>query len=167
MNNFTSQFSISLPFGIGSVTITPDEREKEAAWELYVELSTRIAVHPLKDNQGLSREALSSLYSMFATTREILRKAGHRVAKDKNSLGPLAIRVLNSGLRPFLAKWHPLLQEYEAQREAYISAFAHEQAWEYHAQLREELRQVQQGMQQYLYALAKIAGFEHVEDQKG
>lgn len=156
--------NIDLPFGIGSISLTPDDREKEAAWELYVELSTRIAVHPMKDNEGISREALKSLYNIFQTTRDILRKAGPRVARSKNSLGPLAVRVLNNGLRPFLAKWHPLLQEYEAKRDAAISEFAHEQAWEYHPQLRRELRDVQKGMQVYLYALAKIAGFEHVQD---
>jgi hypothetical protein len=40
----------------------PDESEVKAAWELYVELVTRISVVELKPGQGLLREALGSLY---------------------------------------------------------------------------------------------------------
>jgi hypothetical protein len=54
----------------------PDESEIKAAWELYVELVTRISIVELQPEQGLLREALSSLYSLFGTTREILRKYG-------------------------------------------------------------------------------------------
>jgi len=78
-----------------------------------VELTTRIAVQPLNPEEGLLREALSSLYSIFGVTREILHKAGPSVAKGPNSFGPVAIEVLNKGLRPFLAKWHPLLFTHE------------------------------------------------------
>ena len=52
----------------------PDKKQREAAWEMYIELVTRISVAELKPGEGLLREALSSLYSLFKTTREILRK---------------------------------------------------------------------------------------------
>lgn len=54
--------------------------ERDAAWELYVEVVTRIAVVELKPGEGSLREALSSLSSPFATTRDILRKYGQRLA---------------------------------------------------------------------------------------
>jgi hypothetical protein len=57
------------------------------------------------------REAMNSLYSLFGSTREILRKAGPTVGASHDSVGGIAIAVLNKGLRPFLSKWHPLLQE--------------------------------------------------------
>ena len=68
--------SLNLPFGLGGVeqTWVPDDDERLAAWELYVELSTRITTVPLHAGTGLVREALSSLYSLFGTTREILRR---------------------------------------------------------------------------------------------
>jgi hypothetical protein len=57
--------SVSLPFGIGSAEWEADPTERRAAWSLYVELVTRIAVQPLEIDEGLLREALTSLYSLF------------------------------------------------------------------------------------------------------
>jgi hypothetical protein len=44
--------SVSLPFGIGSMAWKVDLTERKAAWSLYVELVTRIAVQPLEVDQG-------------------------------------------------------------------------------------------------------------------
>lgn len=151
---------VSLPFKLGKIELEPDEAQQRAAWELYVELSTRISVQPLAHNEGLLREALSSLYSIFEITREILRKAGPSVAKGKNSLGPVAIEVLNVGLRPFLVKWHPLLQSYEEERSTGISPYDHEASWDNASELRDELNQLREQMIIYVNALAKIAGID-------
>jgi hypothetical protein len=62
--------SVRLSFGIGSAELEADPTERRAAWSLYVELVTRIAVQPLETNQGLLLEALNSLYSLFDTTRD-------------------------------------------------------------------------------------------------
>jgi len=62
--------SVSLPFGIGSMSWKVDTTQKKAAWSLYVELVTRIAVQPLSVDQGLVREAMncdrckSTIYTM-------------------------------------------------------------------------------------------------------
>jgi hypothetical protein len=103
--------SVSLPFGIGSMSWKVDTTQKKAAWSLYVELVTRIAVQPLEVDQGLVREAMNSLYSLFGTTREVLKVAGPDVGASRDSVGGIAlaqpaagIAVLNNGLRPFLAK---------------------------------------------------------------
>ena len=48
-----SEVSVSLPFGIGSAKWKADPTERNAAWSLYVELVTRIAVQPLGGDQGL------------------------------------------------------------------------------------------------------------------
>jgi hypothetical protein len=131
--------SISLPFGIGSAEWEPDETESRAAWSLYIELVTRIAVEPLEANEGLLREALNSLYSLFGTTREILKAAGPDVGISHNSLGGIAIAVLNRGLRPFLTKWHPRLQVWEAKRPSDVSFQEYEQQWTQEPELRQEL----------------------------
>ena len=43
----------------------PDQVERDAAWELYVELVTRIAVAQLGPGGGVLREALTSLHQFF------------------------------------------------------------------------------------------------------
>jgi hypothetical protein len=153
-----TKLTVSLPFNLGQIEFQPDEVQQKAAWELYVELSTRIAMQPLGPDEGMLREALSSLHSIFNVTREILKNAGPSVAKGPNSLGAIAIEVLNVGLRPFLAKWHPLLLDYEGQRLAAVSARDHERNWERNSDLRHALANLQEQMIIYSKALALIAG---------
>ncbi|MFM2302967.1 MAG: hypothetical protein RLZZ135_370 [Cyanobacteriota bacterium] len=152
--------SVSLPFGIGSAQWEPDPTERRAAWSLYVELMTRIAVQPLELDQGLLGESLTSLYSLFETTREILKAAGPGVGGSYWSVGGIAIAVLNNGLRPFLAKWHPMLQFWESQRPPNISVIEHERNWHEESNLRNELAELRKRLAQYSEALAKIAGID-------
>ncbi len=150
--------SVSLPFGIGSMSWKVDTTQKKAAWSLYVELVTRIAVQPLEVDQGLVREAMNSLYSLFGTTREVLKAAGPDVGASRDSVGGIAIAVLNNGLRPFLSKWHPLLQAWEARRPVGVSPKEHEQGWSEETTARRELEALRVGLEEYAQALATIAG---------
>jgi hypothetical protein len=154
------KLTVGLPFNLGSLEFENDESQRRAAWSLYVELSTRIAVQPLEEGEGVLREALTSLYNVFGITREILRNAGPEIAKGPKSFGALAIDVLNKGLRPFLVKWHPLLKSYEEKKPANLSTLEHELAWVQSKELRRELNLVREQMVIYVEALAKIAGIE-------
>jgi hypothetical protein len=96
--------SVSLPFGIGSAEWEADSTQRNAAWSLYVELVTRVAVQSIGADQGTVREAMISLYSLFSSTCEILKAAGPSVGASHDSVGGIAIAVLNNGLCPFLSK---------------------------------------------------------------
>ncbi|PZO61260.1 MAG: hypothetical protein DCF15_00325 [Phormidesmis priestleyi] len=152
--------TLSLPFGIGGVEMEPDSTERDAAWELYVELVTRVAVQSLNPQKGLVREAMNSLYSLFGSTRQILRKAGPGVGASHDSVGGIAIAVLNNGLRPFLSKWHPLLQEWEEQKIDGVSPQAHERAWDKEMTARGELDALRSDLAKYAEALGAICGVE-------
>ena len=152
------QVTVSLPFGIGSASWEADPTERHAAWELYVELVTRVAVQSLHPQEGLVREAMNSLYSLFGSTRDILRKAGPNVGASHDSVGGIAIAVLNNGLRPFLSKWHPLLQEWEEKKPNGVSPQVHERAWDKEIIVRGELDALRGDLEQYANALAEIAG---------
>ena len=138
----------------------PDQAERDAAWELYVELVTRIAVAPLTPGQGVLREALSSLYQLFGVTREILRKYGPAVArppkKGEYRFGHLAIWMLNAVLRPVLARWHPALQEWEARRTDGDAVVVHEASWEHSPELRAELESLRRVLLSYARILATV-----------
>lgn len=135
-----------------------DESEQNAAWELYVELVTRISVVELKPDEGLLREALNSLYQIFNETRQILRKYGPVVAqpkgKGKLSFGVIAVTVLNSALRPVLTKWHPRLMDYENKREPSVSPSDHEAKWVHNGELRNIFSDLQDTLRQYSLLLA-------------
>jgi len=154
--------SIQLPYlgGIEGIW-EPDESEQSAAWELYIELVTRISIVELQPNEGLLREALTSLFTLFDTTRKIMRTYGPSVARPKGnsdfSFGYLAVAILNGLLRPTLAKWHPLLLRYENSRLAAVSSVEHEQQWESNEQLRQDLNHVRSVRIECANLLAQVA----------
>lgn len=145
-----------------------DREQQNAAWEMYVELVTRISMQPLKDDEGVLREALSSLYSLFAETRRILKQHGpgvaRQLAKDSITFAHLAIAVLNVVLRPVLSKWHPLLQDWESRRPATTSPAEHERAWSEAAALRKEIAKVRENLTVYANLLAEAAAIDPLHD---
>lgn len=144
----------------------PDQVEREAAWELYVELITRVTVVELADDEGLLREALTSLHSVFGTTREILRRYGPALAprgrKSAITFGGLAVVVLNGVLRPVLAKWHPALAAWESQRPPGTDPGSWEKEWKRETELRQELAKVRASLGDLAKILADVAGAEYL-----
>ena len=163
--------ALEIPY-LGKIegTWLPDDGERNAAWEMYVELVTRISVVELKPEEGLLREALSSLYTLFGTTRSILRKYGPSIAQPKSSgdlsFGYIAVSILNLVLRPLLAKWHPLLQDYESKRPTDVSPLTYEREWEHYNELRNELENVRLTLIKYSQLLAEVAGVPFLHGER-
>lgn len=155
---------IGLPFGVGEIggQWEPDEAEQQAAWEMYVELVTRISVVELGDDHGLIREALTSLHSLFGTTRSILREHGPTVAIPAEgrsvSFAQLAVAILNHAVRPFLARWHPVLEDHEHRRPDDVSRRDWERQWEHHDEIRADLRALQETLAAYTGLLGEVTG---------
>ena len=122
----------------------PQEKDREAAWELYVELLTRIATQPLSPEHGDEKTALDSVFKLFEITREILRRNGRECVQFTK----IAVIVLNQVVRPFTAKWHRLTLE---------GAFSKVEKRE---DFRKELVALQATLQKYTKALADIAQIE-------
>lgn len=97
-----SSLKVSAPFL--EMEWKPAEADKDAAWELYIELLTRITTQPLPKEHGDEKTALDSVYSIFGITRMIIKN--HR--RDCIEFTKIAIVVLNQVVRPFTAKWHKL-----------------------------------------------------------
>ena len=155
------KITVKLPFLDISGAWEIDEVQRKAAWEMYVELVTRVTVQDIKDDEVLLREALHSYYTIFHTTREILKKYGPAIAtpqgKSDTTLGHIAVGVLNKVLRPLLAKWHPRLRDYEEQKPPQKSAIAHENDWAENAVLRAEIRKINTQLQEYADVLSQVS----------
>lgn len=139
---------IRLNFSVVQLEISFEAVDKDAAWDLYVELLTRIVTQPLPAEAGDEKTALDSIYSLFPTTREILRRRG----REAIGFSKVAIPVLNQVVRPFTAKWH---------RESLAGAFddpVKRQAF------RAELKVLQADLRNYNRMLAEIAGVEDLTD---
>lgn len=155
---------IGLPFGLGEIggQWRPDDAERSAAWEMYVELITRVSLVELRPDDGLLREALSSLHTLFDTTREILRRYGPSVAQASDgssvAFGHLAVSIINGALRPLLGAWHPLLEDHEHNRPANRSRVEWERSWDRYDELRGELSEVQASLVAYARLLGRVCG---------
>ena len=126
----------------------PEAADKNAAWSLYIELLTRITTQPLPIEHGDEKTALDSVYSLFATTREVIREHGPECI----NFTKIAIVVLNQVIRPFTAKWH---------RKSLAGAFEDETE---RAVFREELAALQEELRKYSRMLADIAEVEDLTD---
>lgn len=96
--------SLKITAGFIEGEFAPNDPDREAAWELYVELLTRVTSQSLPLETGDELAALDSVYAIFPVTREILRRRG----SGCEEFAKLAIPVLNQIIRPFTAKWHRL-----------------------------------------------------------
>jgi len=77
-----------------------------------------------------------------------------------SSVGGVEIAVLNRGLRPFLTKWHPRLQVWEAQRQEHVAPQEHEKRWTEAPDFRRELEELREELKKYASALAAAAGVD-------
>jgi len=136
--------SLKINVGFLETEWQPQEQDREAAWELYVEMLTRIVTQPLPEDQGDEQTALDSVYSLFATTREILRRKG----RDCVQFTKIAVVVLNQVVRPFTAVWH---------KEAQEGGFEISETCE---DFRSDLERLQGTLRNYTRALADIAQVE-------
>jgi hypothetical protein len=151
------EVTVSIP-GWLSIKLTPNDAERKAAWQLYVELATRVATQPMNRDKGSLRAVLDSLYSVFTLTRSILREGGPDLAPRDNSFGPLAIRFLTDVLAPFLLEWHEALRQREHMRPPEAPPVLHERSWERYGEMCAALTTLQTKVGSYVDSLAAIAG---------
>ena len=95
--------------GIGNniIRFKPNKKDKEIAYQLWVELSTRKLGIPLDMDNDVIYEIYNSWYEFFRITRESLKE--FPVSKLENEVSTeiidIAIGVLNEDLRKHLTKW--------------------------------------------------------------
>jgi hypothetical protein len=135
---------LKVNIGILETEWEPQEKDREAAWELYVEMLTRIVTQPLATEHGEEKAALESVYSLFPMTREVLRRKGRECVQFTK----LAVIVLNQIVRPFTAKWH---------RPSISGAFEDPNV---RNEFRQDLELLQTELRKYTRALAEIAQVE-------
>ncbi len=131
----------------------PRDEDKNAAWDMYIELLTRITTQPLNQEHGDEKTALDSIYSLFGVTRQILKSN----TRNCIEFTKIAVVVLNQVIRPFTAKWHKLSLE---------GTFSDQDT---RNEFRTELASLQIVLRKYTKMLADMAGVEDLtalEDSK-
>ena len=129
-----------------SFEISFETADRDAAWELYVEMLTRVVTQPLPSDSGDEKAALDSVYSLFPTTRGILRSHGRGTHFSK-----VAVPILNQVVRPFTAKWH----------RRFLSGSLKPRA---RKEFRKDLSGLLESLRKYSKMLAEIAEVEDMTD---
>lgn len=113
--------------GIGShkVSFRPNLADRQIAYAIWVELSTRKIGLEIDFEHDVLIEIYDSWYSFFKVTRELIK--GVPVAKLRSDstqqIIQLSIEVLNMGLRPHLTRWQARFRKwYEREVKRYDNA---------------------------------------------
>lgn len=122
----------------------PSDTDKDAAWDLYVELLTRITTQPLSDEGGVEHTALDSIHALFEITRQTLKTHGRSCIEFTR----IAVIVLNQVVRPFTVRWHRKSQDgaFDSPEQCVI--------------FRSELQALQIQLRNYTQLLAVLADVE-------
>ncbi|MEX3104537.1 MULTISPECIES: toll/interleukin-1 receptor domain-containing protein [unclassified Streptomyces] len=153
--------TLGLPGSRREVPVTaPSESERMAAFDIQVELVTRIGVQELAPGEGSLREALSSLKSVIDFTRATLHtySIGLAPGTGARTVQSLAYSLVNDVIRPFTTAWHPRLTAYEATRPASVSPLDHEAGWAQGESMRAELAALRGPLQEIVEGLGGISG---------
>lgn len=126
---------------------SPNDADRTAAWDMYIELITRVTTQQLLPEQGDEARALQSIYELFPLTRATIKNGG----RDCRNFTRIAVVVLNQIVRPFTSKWH---------RE-FVQGTPDETKLQ---EFRSELADLQADLKNYSRLLAELAEVEDLTD---
>tara|TARA_R110001592_G_scaffold22272_1_gene88844 strand:+ start:302 stop:781 length:480 start_codon:yes stop_codon:yes gene_type:complete len=139
-----SMKSVKLSAGFAQVEFSPNDPDRDAAWDLYVELLTRTTTQYLEPEYGDEKTSLESVHALFKLTRDTLKVRGRHC----NEFAKIGIIVLNQVVRPFTSKWH---------KASLAGAFEDKKQCQ---KFRKELRALQKDLRKYTKMLADMASVE-------
>lgn len=93
--------------GTGKIRLKPNMTDRQVAYAIWVELSTRKIGLPIDFDHDVIAEVYDSWYAFFAITRDLVKSIPvNKVRHDSTQkIIKLSIEVLNEGLRPHLTMW--------------------------------------------------------------
>ncbi|TNC27693.1 TIR domain-containing protein [Amycolatopsis alkalitolerans] len=152
---------LTQPHPAPSRAARPGNREQaRAAHRIQTELLHRITGHPLTDDEGSLRDALTSLYELLKTTRSVYGDVPPHCLHTTTSGADLSVlvhRLINDTLRSRLTHWHVDLAAHEDLRPGGVSRIEHERLWPHNRKLREELHAIHREALDIADQLALIA----------
>lgn len=121
----------------------PSAADRALAWDLMVEMKTRIVIQPLKDDEGDDKTALTSVSRLFDASRSFMHQHGVECANTATLING----YLNKYVRPFTAKWHKVSED-----QKWV-----ENSGAINLEFRRELRDLQPWMNGLVDALSQLA----------
>ncbi len=156
-----------IELGIGSnskVKLKYDSRDRQIAYKLWVELSTRKIGLEFEKGYDVISEVYDSWYEFFKIARELLKEIPvEKIQDDKEtSLVEISIQILNKCIRPHLTKWQAKYRkwyenELEKNKDKQISPQEIQKEYEYYDEMVEDILNVNKKIKEYSKILYSIA----------
>ena len=93
--------------GTGKIKLKPNSTDRQVAYAIWVELSTRKIGLPIDFEHDVIIEIYDSWYAFFSITRDLIKSIPvNKLRHDSTQkIIQLSIEVLNAGIRPHLTEW--------------------------------------------------------------
>ncbi len=93
--------------GTGKIKLKPNSTDRQVAYAIWVELSTRKIGLPIDFEHDVIVEIYDSWYTFFSITRDLIKSIPvNKLRHDSTQkIIQLSIEVLNAGIRPHLTEW--------------------------------------------------------------
>ena len=99
----------SAGIGIGdtNVSFKPNRTDRQIAYGIWVELSTRKVGLEIDPEHDVISEVYDSWYSFFGVTRDLIKEVpAHKLrSRGTRAIVRASVQVMNEGLRPHLTQW--------------------------------------------------------------
>lgn len=159
--------SFSLNLGLLKVNTDVSEEDRQCAWELYTEITTRLSLigkindPECKDFSGeVLAESLDSVHTFFREARGIMRKfpVGQIKKNRTKHLGVLINDLMIHVLRPFFEKWQADFRHWWSQcneRLKKLPPFERQKQYPYYKEFIDDWRNVRLIMRELQSELIK------------
>ena len=156
-----------IELGIGSnskVKLKYDSRDRQIAYKLWVELSTRKIGLEFEKGYDVISEVYDSWYEFFKIARELLKEIPvEKIQDDKEtSLVEISIQILNKCIRPHLTKWQAKYRKWyenklEKNKDKHFPPQKIQKEYEYYDEMVEDILNVNKKIKEYSKILYSIA----------
>lgn len=151
---------ITLGIGQSCVTLKYNRKDREIAYKLWVELSTRSIGVEFDEANDVITEIYDSWYKCFGITRELLKEIPENRISYSLPLIELIVDILNKGIRPHLTRFQADFRRWysiESTKQPYISPQKLQRKYQDYEELIKDLKSTNEHMIEYKNLLRKIA----------
>ena len=151
---------MSIDIGSSSVSLSYNPKDREIAYKLWVELSTRKIGIPFDEKNDVIVEVYNSWYEFFKIARDLMKDIPASQINYSSELIELTEKVLNNGLRPHLTLWQAKFRkwyEYQSENSKEVSPQELQRKYERYDALLTDLKATNAKMIEYKELMRKIA----------
>lgn len=105
-----------------TITLRPNDTDRQIAYKLWVELSTRKIGLPIDLRDDIVLEIYDSWHAFFSVTRELLKDVpvSKFQRRTTRQIVTLSLEILNTAIRPHLTTWQARFRHWYSSRTAHV-----------------------------------------------